>query len=155
MNQLRRTCLALVAGLSFSGFAAAQADHGTKEEAKAMVEAALSHVKKVGADKAFEDFTTNKGDWTKKDLYVAMVDLEGVVRAHGANQKLVGKNILGLKDQKGNAFVKEMIDIAGKKGEGWVEYDWPNPVTQKVEAKASYVQRVAGANYFALVGVYR
>jgi signal transduction histidine kinase len=155
MNQLRRTCLALVVGLSFSGFVMAQADHGTKAEAKAMAEAAIAHVKKVGEEKAFEDFTSNKADWTKKDLYVSIIGLDGVVRAHGANPKLVGKNISGLKDQKGNAFVKEMVDTAGGKGEGWVEYDWPSPVTQKVEAKASYVQRAAGANYFAMVGVYR
>ncbi len=59
--------------LLFSGAALAQ-ERATKEEAKAMVDAAFDHIKKVGAEKAYKDFTTDKAAWTKKDLYVMVYD---------------------------------------------------------------------------------
>jgi signal transduction histidine kinase len=142
--------------LSLFLFASAQAqESGTREEAKAMVNAAVAHVKKVGADQAFSDFSKDKANWVKKDLYVAVLDFDGVMLAHGANEKLIGKNLIGLKDQRGHEFIKQMISLAQSKGDGWVDYDWVNPVSKKVEPKASYLLRLPGAKQFALVGVYR
>ena len=130
-------------------------DHGTKDEAKVMANAALAHIKKVGNDQAFKDFTSDKANWTKKDLYVFSMEMKGVVLAHGANEKLVGKNLIELKDQNGKAFAREFIDVGSTKGEGWVDYDWAHPVTKKVEGKTSYVKRIPGFDGFVVVGVYR
>jgi signal transduction histidine kinase len=47
-----------------------------------------------------------------------------------------------LKDVEGKPLIRQMVDIAKTKGNGWVEYKWPNPVTKSVEAKSSYVERV-------------
>jgi len=154
MKALTRFVVSIATALCLTGAAMAQ-EHGTRDEAKAMAEAAVAHIKKVGADKAFDDFTKDKANWTKKDLYVFVNDLEGVSKAHGANEKLVGKSLLMLKDQNGKEFVKEMIEVASSKGDGWVDYDWAHPVTKKVEGKTSYVKRVAGANLLVGVGVYR
>jgi signal transduction histidine kinase len=155
MNITRRlaTSLALVA-LIASGTAFAQ-DRGSKDEAKAMAEAAIAHVKKVGADKAFDDFSKDKAAWSKKDLYVFAMDFEGVNKAHGANEKLIGKTLLALKDQNGKEFVKEFVTVGSGKGEGWVDYDWANPLSKKVEGKSTYIKRIAGTNYMVGVGVYR
>jgi len=154
MKTLIRFVIALLAALGLSGAALAQ-ERGTKEEAKALAEAAVAHIKKVGAERAFEDFTRDKANWTKKDLYVFVNDFDGLSKAHGANEKLVGKVLIGLKDQNGKEFVKEMIAVASSKGEGWVDYDWANPATRKVEAKSSFVKRVVGANLAVGVGIYR
>lgn len=147
-----------VVTLFFAGFVAVSAmaqDHGTKDEAKAMVSAALAHIKKAGNDQAFKDFTSDKANWTKKDLYVFTMDLKGVVLGHGANEKLVGKNLIELKDQNGKLFAREFIDVGSSKGEGWVDYDWANPVTKKVEGKSTFVKRIPGFDGFVAVGVYR
>lgn len=149
-----RNLMALLFAAVLSVSALAQ-DHGTKDEAKAMSTAALAHIKKVGNDQAFKDFTSDKANWTKKDLYVFAMDLKGVVLAHGANEKLVGKNLIELKDQNGKLFAREFVDVGTSKGEGWVDYDWANPVTKKVEGKSSFVKRIPGFDGFVVVGVYR
>jgi cytochrome c len=153
MKFLYRSLLTLFTSLAFVAGAHAQ-DHGTRDEAKAMNEAAVAHLKKVGNDKAFEDFTKDKANWVKKDLYVILMDTDGAVKSHGVNEKLVGKNLLNLKDQNGKEFVKEFMAVANK-GEGWVDYDWAHPVSKKVEGKTTFVKRVAGTNLVMAVGVYR
>ena len=153
MKSLFRPLLALFVSLAFVTGASAQ-DNGTREEAKAMTEAAIAHLKKAGNDKAFDDFTKDKANWNKKDLYVFLFDTDGTNKAHGVNEKLVGKNLIGLKDQNGKEFVKEFVVVANK-GEGWVDYDWAHPVSKKVEGKTTFVKRVAGTNLAVAVGVYR
>ena len=51
--------------------------------------------------------------------------------------------------QDGKYFIREMIRIAGAPGAGWVNYKWPNPINNKIEDKASYVEKMG--DYF--VGV--
>jgi cytochrome c len=142
----------------FAGFVAVSAmaqDHGSKDEAKAMVNAALAHIKKVGNEQAFKDFSSDKASWTKKDLYLFVQDNKGLMLAHGSNDKLIGKNLLELKDQNGKPFVHAFIDALVANGDAWVDYDWANPVTKKVEGKSSYVKRIPGFDGFVGVGVYR
>jgi cytochrome c len=152
MKLFRSLSVLLLAAL-MSVCATAQ-DRGTKEEAKALAAAALAHVKKAGNEQAFKDFTTDKASWNKKDLYVVAQSSKGLVLAHGANEKLVGKNLLEVKDQNGKLFVRELIEV-GMKGEGWVDYDWSNPVSKKVEGKSSFVKGIPGFDGIVLVGVYR
>jgi signal transduction histidine kinase len=147
---------AVVVGLAavFMATTAMAEDRGTKDEAKAMVEAALSHIKKAGVEQSYKDFTQDKANWTKKDLYVFVMDSTGKMLSHGANEKLVGKDLINLKDSSGKAFVVEMIATA-KKGSGWVDYEWADPLTKKVDGKASYVKAVPSSDTFVGVGVYR
>ncbi|MES2949027.1 MAG: cache domain-containing protein [Pseudomonadota bacterium] len=145
--------LVAVMGL-WTGTANAQ-DSGSRDEAKAMVEAAVDHVKKVGPDQAFKDFTDKENKtWHKKDLYVFAYNLDGLNMAHGANDKLVGKNLIELKDPNGKLLIKELRDTAVKGG-GWVEYDWPHPLTKKIESKISYSRKLTNFEGFVGVGVYR
>jgi signal transduction histidine kinase len=146
-----------VAIMAFGFVAGAQAqERGTKDEAKALADAAYEHVKKVGQEQAFKDFTTDKAHWTKKDLYVATTDFEGITLAHGANEKLVGKNMLGVKDANGVSFMAKMIEAAkSPAGTGWVDYDWPNPLTKKIEGKTTYVRVLPGGKTLVSVGFYR
>lgn len=130
-------------------------EFGTRDEAKAMVDAAVEHVKKVGSDQAFKDFTNKENKaWQKKDLYVFAYTSAGVNVAHGANDKLVGKNLIELKDPNGKLLIQELRDTA-KKGGGWVEYDWPHPQTKKIESKISYTRMMTNFDGFVGVGVYR
>ena len=152
--KLLRSLLAL-ALVGFVSVNALSQERGTKDEAKAMAEQAVAHVKKVGPDQAFKDFSTDKATWTKKDLYVFANDINGNTKAHGANDKLVGKNMAELKDQNGKLFIKEMGELAKSKGSGWVEYDWAHPQTKKVDGKATYVIKLSNFDGYVGVGVYR
>lgn len=130
-------------------------DHGTKAEAVALVDSAIAHSKAVGNEQAFKDFSDKANTaWRNKDLYVFVVGNDGVTKAHGGNEKLVGKDMSGIKDQQGKAFIQEMIATA-KKGPGWVEYEWVHPQTKKPESKASYVRPLPGFEGFIGVGIYR
>ena len=131
---------------------AADPARGSKEEAKALAEAAAAHVNKVGGDQAFKDFADPK--WHPKDLYVFAQNMDAVMLYHGANEKLVGKNFSEVKDSAGKEFGKEMIATA-KKGAGWVDYQWAHPATKKVEDKTSYVVRINQPDGYVGVGVYR
>jgi signal transduction histidine kinase len=61
-----------------------------------------------------------------------------VVRAHGANTKMIGKNLMELKDVDGKAFVKERVEMAKKKVPFWQDYKFNNPVSGKIEPKTMY-----------------
>ena len=104
LNKWTRGFLAAVLGLGLVGTSLAE-ERGTKDEAVAMTSAAVEHVKKVGREQAFKDFTEDKATWTKKDLYVMAYNHEGTCIAHGANGKLVGKNLINLKDADGKVLV--------------------------------------------------
>ncbi len=129
-------------------------DRGTRDEAKAMVDAAVAHIKKVGATKAYQDFTTDKATWTKKDLYVMVYDSKAVVLAHGSNLKLVGKDMSGLKDANGVQVVPGLLDVA-KKGGGWFDYDWPDPISKKAQPKSTYAKPLPDGDGFVGVGIYK
>jgi cytochrome c len=154
-NSFRRS-LGIFFAAAFTVSAAAASEHGTRDEATAMVNAAVAHVKKVGPEQAFKDFTTDKGNWVKKDLYVFAFDTKANWLAHGTNEKLVGRNLMELKDQNGKPFIREFLQVVSSpKGEGWVDYDWSNPTTKKVEPKTTFVKRVPGTDYSVAVGIYR
>jgi signal transduction histidine kinase len=129
-------------------------ERGTKEEAKALAEAAVAHIKAVGVDQASKDFSTGKAKWQPKDLYPFVQDFAGNMIFH-VNEKLVGKNVLAFKDSSGKEFGKEMLNLAKGKGNGWVDYDWAHPVTRKIEDKTTYVLRVPASEVFVGVGTYR
>jgi signal transduction histidine kinase len=150
---------AVVAGLvavvmAFAVMAGAS-EQGTKDEAKAMTDAAVEHVKKVGPEQAFKDFTTDKARWTKKDLYVMAYDMKGTCVGHGANEKLIGRNLIEMKDPNGVQVVAELTKLAQAKGQGWVDYVWPHPVSKKLDEKSTYVRKLANYDGWVGVGIYR
>ena len=117
------------------------ADHGTAAEATAMVKKAIEYIKANGKDKAYAEINNPKGMFHDRDLYVFVYDMKGVTQAHGANPKMLGKNLMELKDADGVLIVKSFLDIANTKGKGWVDYKWPNPVSKALEAKSTYVEK--------------
>lgn len=130
-----------VLGLVMSG-AASAADQGTAAEAEAMVKKAVAHIKANGPEKSYEEFTNGKS-FKDRDLYIIVYDLNGKNLAQGANPKLVGKDLIGLKDPDGKPLIQMFVDLAKTKGKGWVEgYKFLNPVSQKIEGKAMYLERV-------------
>jgi cytochrome c len=128
--------------LFFCGGFAGQAQAGKAEDAKAMVEKAASFLKSSGKEKAFAEFTDQKGQFTKGELYIFAIDSNGMTLAHGGNPKLVGKDMSGLRDSSGKFFIKDMIEGAKSKGTGWSDYKWANPVTKKIDDKTTYFMKV-------------
>ena len=130
----------VLASLAF--FNLAHADSGSAAEAEAMVKKAVALIKSEGSAKAYDEFTNGKS-FKDRDLYVIVYDLNGKNLAQGANPKLVGKDLIGLKDPDGKPIIQMFVDLAKSKGKGWVEgYKFLNPTTQKIEGKAMYLERL-------------
>jgi signal transduction histidine kinase len=133
----------------------AVSEFGTKDEAVAMVHRVQELLDKDGVDatfKAVDDKTVEA--FHDRDLYPFIYDMSGRCVAHGARPALIGKNLIDIKDQNGKFLIREMIDIVNGPGSGWVDYKWPNPLTNKIEDKTSYVAKL-GEGYFVGVGVHQ
>ncbi|MFH1081644.1 MAG: cache domain-containing protein [Pseudomonadota bacterium] len=146
---LSLVCL-LVAGFAF---AAAKA---TQKEAIALVDKAAAYLKANGQAKAFAEFNKKDGPFTdtSKDLYVFVFNMKGTCLSHGANPALIGREMIGLKDNNGMFMVKEFLNVAQTKGSGWVDYSWSNPTTKKIEPKTTYVLKVAD-DMLICCGIYK
>jgi cytochrome c len=132
---------------------ASAAEYGTKDEAVAMVKRVQAMFAKDGADATFKAVSDKSvAEFHDRDLYPFVYDMSGTCVAHGARPALIGKNLIDLKDQDGKYLIRELVDIANGPGSGWVNYKWPNPLTNKIEDKSSYVEKMGG--YFVGVGVY-
>jgi signal transduction histidine kinase len=102
-----------------------------------------------------QEFCDPRGKWAWKDSYVFVYDLTGKIIAHSNPPTLVGKNLIGLKDIKGNMFAAEFVSIAkSEKGKGWSEYWWPKAQAQEASLKVSYIVRVPGKDWFVGAGIY-
>ena len=110
--------------------------------AKAKVEKAAKYLAEKG-EAGLAEFSDTGSQWAQTP-YIFVYDLKGTIIAHGANPKLVGKNLMGLKDVKGNMFAAEFVAVAKSPGHGWVEYWWPKKGSKEPEQKASYILRVPG-----------
>jgi cytochrome c len=130
--------VSLVATYSAGAFAA----NATAAEAQAMVKKGVAFIKANGKEKGYAEITNKAGQFTDRDLYLTVYGTDGTVRAHGANEKMVGKNLIDLKDVDGKAFVKERVDMAATKGTFWQDYKFTNPVTKKIEPKAMYCEKL-------------
>jgi len=129
--------------------ASASGKYGTKEEAQAMAEKAAALYKAEGA-KALEKFQDKNGPFFDRDLYVFVIDKDGVFLAHGTKPALVGKNSIALKDADGFEFMKAFLAVKDK---DWVDYKWGDPTDgNKVKDKSSYIIRVGddvvGVGYY-------
>jgi len=125
---------------SFGAHAAA-----TPDDATAMVQKGVAFIKANGKDKGHAEISSKTSQFKKDDLYLVVYGLDGTVHAHGANEKMIGKNLIDLKDIDGKLFVKERVDLAKSKGTFWQDYKFTNPVTKKIEPKAMYCEKLDDA----------
>lgn len=130
--------LASIALLVTAGAPAWSSEFATKDEAKAIVAKAVAYVKEQGPEKAYAEFTGKGAGFVDRDLYVVVYGMDGKVRAHGANAKLVGKDMMEATDVDGKYYVKERMELAAKKADFWQDYKFVNPVTKKIEPKQMF-----------------
>jgi len=143
---------AIVLGTLAIAFAAPTPAH-TADDAKALAERAVAHIRAVGRDQAFADFSRPDGGFVDGDLYVFCQDVSGVVVAHGGNPKLVGRNMADVRGPDGRLSNVEINQLGLSQGSGWLEFRWPNPATKRIELKDAYVLKVddrtvCGSGYY-------
>jgi cytochrome c len=117
------------------------AEFGTAAEAEALVKKAIQTIKTDGKEKAYTEISNPKGKFVDRDLYVFVYDMGGKCVAHGFNQKMIGKDLVDMKDPDGKFYVKERIEIAKTKGKGWQDYKFTDPISKKLEQKSAYIEK--------------
>jgi signal transduction histidine kinase len=149
-----RAAFAALTILFAAGAALAGVDHGTADQAKAMVARAVALLKSEGPEKAFAAFNdkTNK-EFHDRDLYVYVRTFDGNTVAHGANVRMIGQTNLDFVDTDGKQYIREMVEKAKTGNDGWVDYKFSDPLTHKIEPKSTYFQRVG--DYLVCVGIYK
>ena len=106
-----------------------------------LVNDAVGQIEKNGAA-AFPLLRDPTARFIVKDSYIFVVDPGGVVLVDPGFPKLVGQNLLDVKDVQGNQPIREMLQIAQTRGSGWVDY----------MQKSSYVSKAKMGNRWVLVG---
>ncbi len=153
MNALKNLITAAIL-VAVSGMSAHAADErATKEQAVAMVKKGVALAKSAGKEKAYAEITNKQGQLVKNDLYLVAYGLDGVVHAHGANEKMVGRNLMELRDVDGKEFIKERVELAKTKGTFWQDYKFTNPTTKAVEPKSMYCEKLD--DIVVCGGIYR
>jgi cytochrome c len=133
-----KKALLISAALGLMAFIPAHAE--TRAECQTMVEAAAAFCSKNPAAKCYEEI--NKGTQFKKgELFIFAFDFNGKSVANGGIASMIGKDMINAKSADGQLFIQKQIEVA-KKGSGWLEYDWINPSTQKVQKKVSFVKKI-------------
>ena len=129
-------CLALAAGNAF-------ANEPTEKDAIAMAEKGAAFIKAKGKDEMMKRISAKDPDFVQGSLYVDMRDLHtGIVLAHPINPSIIGKDLTDVPDASGKKYRREIIELAQKKGKGWVDYQYKNPANGKIEPKTTYILRV-------------
>ena len=126
----------------------------SREKAVAMVKRAVEHLRRAGVGRALAEFSEPRGAFVDGDFYIVVLDTQGVVRANGANQAIIGHNHWESVDADGRKHTQELIATARERGMGWADYRWPNPKKGGlVEMKSTYCELVD--DLVVGCGVYR
>jgi cytochrome c len=128
--------------LGFSVYLAAPALTQTEADAQAFVKSAVAYAKTNGVSKLLKEVNSPTTQFRKGELYIFILDMDGIIMAHGANPKLVGHDLSEREDANNVRYVQQFIKVAEEKGSGWVDYLFANPENGKVEAKTTYIEKV-------------
>jgi methyl-accepting chemotaxis protein len=114
-----------------------QLSQGTADVAMRMVQDALAHIQAVGYERACEDFY-RPGRFLDRDLYIFVLDREGVYHVMGADRAKAGISTRDVPGVDADRLVHDVWERADQGG-GWVEYNIVNPVSGDVRGKSSFV----------------
>jgi len=138
----------------FLAAAAPAAEFGTRQEAVAMVHRVQEMFKRLGPEGTFAAIKRKAPGTIDRDLYIYVLDMNGVVMANGAIPAMhTGLDLYNAKDQNGKFFVREKLELCKANKSGWVDFRFMNPVTKNIDDKSSYVERMG--DYCGAVGIYR
>ena len=145
--------LAIATALSLVS-AASLASEPTEKDAIAMAERGAAMIKAKGRNEVMKRISAKDPDFVQGSLYIDMRDVKtGIVLAHPYNPSIVGKDLTDVPDANGKKYRREIIELAAAKGTGWVDYQYKNPTSGKIEPKTTYILRVGDAVLEA--GIYK
>jgi cytochrome c len=113
----------------------------TKDEVVAQVKKAVQFYQANGREKTLAELNNKDGMFAKGQDYVDVHDTSGVCVAHPVSPGIVGLNRLDQADPNGKQFIKEIVEAAKTKPNGWITFMRKNPMSGKIEKKLAYWER--------------
>lgn len=87
------------------------------------------------------------------DGYFFLYDMQGNTLMHPRQPELVGQNLLGLRDERGELTIQNLLQRA-RAGGGLERYMWVKPSTHKPVAKLGYVIAMPKWGWMMGTGIY-
>lgn len=107
----------------------------------AKVNDACALIEKEGSA-AFPKFSGKGSAFLYEGTYVWIHTLtDAKMLVHPIKYKMVGHDLVSVKDARGKRFFVVMNDLVADKGQGWVEYYWPAPGSDEPVRKISFVKK--------------
>jgi len=119
--------------------------HGSKDEAVNMVKKGVAYIRAHGKEKGYAEITREGSPFKDRDLYLVVYALDGLVLAHGQNHKMVNKNLIGLRDIDGKAYIRETVERARTEDQFWMDHKFTSPVTRQLHPMRMYCERLGDA----------
>lgn len=128
----------------------------SKAECQAKCRAAAELIQTGGMAEAVCEISKRRGRFVNGEIFVYMMNMDGVMLAHPMVPALIGENLSGvvLKDRQGRPQPMMLVNFAKSHDSGWLSYLWPRPGTDKPSEKMCYVLKVPGTNVFLVSGFY-
>lgn len=141
------TVLMVAVVLTVATGVASAAEFGTRDQAKAMLDRAVT-VLKADKDRALDLFTSGHGGFKHEDLYVFCMGPDGMLTAH---PYYMGGNLRQWKDSIGKAIGEEIFTIAKEGQIDEVTYKAPQPAGGKVGVTAEEGDQVDKVSFVTKV----
>ena len=116
-----------------------------------VVNRAASLVAEQGKE-AFSRLRDKTGPFIFMDTYVFVDTPDGTELVNPAQPSLEGKNLIDLRDLKGNAVLKDEIAAAMKDGSAWLDLYWFKPGQNTPAQKRTFVRKVQSGGETYIVG---
>src|SRR3978361_2117433 len=71
--------------------------------------------------KTFEEFRKKDSPWRYGDVYLFVVDMQGIVLFNAARPNREGRDLLNERDPDGKQYHRDFVDVVRQFGSGWVE----------------------------------
>lgn len=106
----------------------------------------------IRGEDAFGQLRDKRGPFVFMDTYIFVTTPDGTEVVNGMQPSLEGKNLIDLRDLKGNTVIKDEIALAMKEGSAWLDVYWYKPGTNTVALKRTYVRKVQHGQNVYIVG---
>jgi hypothetical protein len=130
------TALCLLHGPALAG-------EPTRKDAIAMAERGAALIRTRGKSEMIRRINARDPAFVQGPLYVGLRDLRtGTVLADPYHPSVVGIDLLDVPDSNGKKYRREIVGLAAARGKGWVDYQYKDPATGRIEPNTTYILRV-------------
>jgi cytochrome c len=130
------------------------ADKPTQSDVQQLALKAAALVKEKGVDANRSTFDTD-GEFKFGEIYVNVITDKGMRLIYPPKPAGENFDVSEAQDVDGKYLIKDIIELANSKGEGWTQYRWTNPSTNKIGDKATFVKAVPERGVIVYVGLYK